>query len=106
NRQVTDRNCRKMISFELGPVFPAVDRYPQTELSAKKKKVRFHQVFLNHIGIAANAFEILRIYKCRPGFAVVGCLENVWRHVAERMTVKGGVSSTGVEVAGLDPVDP
>src|SRR5207248_2972588 len=41
NCQIADRYGRKVITLELCPVFPAVDRHVKTKLGPKKKQVGF-----------------------------------------------------------------
>src|SRR6266480_6556063 len=58
------------------------------------------------MSVSTNSFRILRGYKRRPRFAVIGRFENVRRHVAKGMSIECGVSGARIEVAGLDPIDP
>ncbi len=95
-----------MIALELGPAFSVVNRHPESEFRAEEKKIGFDQVFLNHVGVSANALRILRCNERRPRLTVIGSLENVGRQVAKRVPIKGCVSGAGIEVAGLHPAHP
>src|SRR5438105_15545209 len=95
-----------MVAFELGPAFPAIDRYPETKLRSKEKQIRFFQIFFDHVRISANTFCVLRADQQCPGFTVVGRAKNVRSHVAECMSIKRGVGGGRIEVAGLDPAHP
>ena len=61
NRQIAYGNGGEMVAFELRPAFSAVDRDPQSELGAEKKKIRFNQVFLDDVRVSANALRVLRV---------------------------------------------
>ena len=106
NRQVANGNGRKMVAFELRPVFSAINRNPQSKLRAEEKKIRLNQIFLDHVRVSANALRVLRRNERRPGLAEISGLENVRRHVAKSMAIESGVSRAGIEVAGLHPAHP
>ena len=106
NRQVANGNGRKMVAFELRPVFSAINRNPQSKLRAEEKKIGFNQIFFNHVRVAANALRVLRCNERRPGLTEISGLENVRRHVAKSMSIKSSVSRAGIEVAGLHPAHP
>src|SRR5215831_18110692 len=106
NCQVTDGNGRKMVALKFRPAFSAINRNPESEFGAEEKKIRFDQVFLNHVHVSANALRVLSSDERRPGLTEIRGLENVRRHVAKSMPIKSGVSRAGIEVAGLHPVDP
>ena len=95
-----------MVPSKLRPVFPAVDRNPKPELGSEKEEIRFNKIFLDYVSVSTNAFRILRGYERRPCFTVISSFENVRCHVAKGMPIECRISSTGVEVAGLDPVHP
>src|SRR5438132_11453673 len=95
-----------MVAFELGPAFPAIDRYPETKLRYKEKQVRFFQIFFDHVRISANTFCVLRADQRCPGFTVVGRANNVRRDVTECMTIKRGVGGGRIEVAASYSASP
>src|SRR5947207_14093201 len=106
NRQITDGHSRKMVAFKLRPVFSSIDRNPKSKLRAEEEEIGFDQIFLDHMSVSTNAFRVLTGHERRPGFAVIGSFENVWRHVAKGMSIDRGISGASVEVAGLDPAHP
>src|SRR5882757_1051242 len=91
NGQVADRHCRKVVAFELRPIFPAIDRHKKTEFCAKKKEIWLSDIFLDHVRVTANALWFLRGNKRSPRFAVISRPKNVRRHVSEGVTVESCV---------------
>src|SRR4029450_9509531 len=106
NRQVANGNGRKMVALKLCPTLSAINRNPESKFRAEEKKVWLDQIFFNYVRVSTNALRILRSDERRPGFTVISGLENVRRHVAKSMPIKGSVGRSGIEVAGLHPVYP
>src|SRR4030095_5779625 len=52
NRQIANGNSWKMVALELRPAFSAINRNPESKLSANEKKIRLNQVFFNHVSIS------------------------------------------------------
>ena len=68
NCQIAHRHRRETAAFELRPRLPAVNRDIKSKLGAEKKQVRFHDIFLDNMGVTANTLRILRRHEWRPGF--------------------------------------
>ena len=62
NRQVAHRHRRETASLELRPGLAAIDRNKEPELRAEEEQVLLDEVLLDDVGVAANAFGILRIH--------------------------------------------
>src|SRR4030095_2559347 len=98
NCQIPNRNCGKMVAFELRPVFSAINRDPKSKLCPDKEQIRLDQIFLDRMSVSANAFGVLGVHKRRPSLSVIGRFENIRRHVAKSMSIKRRISGAGVEV--------
>src|SRR5215467_4788306 len=106
NRQVANGNGRKMVALELRPVFSAINRNPESEFRADKKKVGLDQILFDYMRVSTNTLRILSSDERRPGLTEISGLVNIRRHVAKSMPIKSGVSRSWIEVAGLHPVHP
>ena len=104
--EIAHRHGRETAALELGPRLPAVDRDIESKLRSKEEQIRLHEVFLDHMRIAANAFHILRSDQRLPCLAIVSCLVEIGRKVAKGMAIERGVGCAGIEVARLHPADP
>src|SRR6266566_6988568 len=83
--QIANGNSRKMVAFKLCPVFSPIDRDPKSKLGAEKEEVWFDHVFLDHVSVSANAFDVLCAHERRPRFSIIGRFENKRRHVTKGM---------------------
>src|SRR5678816_3666557 len=75
NRQVANGNGRKMVAFELRPIFSAINRNPQSKLRAEEKKIGFNQILFDYVRISANALRVLRCSERRPSLTEISGLE-------------------------------
>src|SRR5262245_30703341 len=101
NSQIANGNGRKIVALKLRPALPPINRNPESEFRADKKKVGLDQIFFNHVRISTNALRILSAGERPPGLTEISSLINVRRHVAKSMPIKSGVGRSGIEVAGL-----
>src|SRR5213075_1749222 len=106
DRKIAHGHCREAPSFELRPRFAAVNRDKETELSPEEQEIRLNEILLNNMGISPHAFQLLCRDERSPGFPIVGGAKNVGCEIAERVTIKSGVGSASVEIAGLHPAYP
>src|ERR1700686_5205729 len=106
DRKITHGHCRKVPTFELRPMYAAVDRDPQAKLGAEKQQLRIDGVFLDDVRVAAYALGILPADQRPPGLSKGGCRINVRRHVAESVPIKSDIGAAGCECARLDPAYP
>src|SRR5437763_16683509 len=95
-----------MITFELSPVLPTIDRDPKSKFRPKEKQIGLNQVFFDYMRVTANAFGFLRGHQRSPGLPVVARFEDIRRHVAKGMSLERGIGCRMIEDACLNPVDP
>src|SRR5215813_3180306 len=104
HNNVANGDSREIAAFVLGPALAAINGNPKAEFSAKKEQIRLNRVFFDDVSIAT--YTVLLDRQRSPGFAEVCGLVEIGFDVAERMTIKSGVSGTFVKAAGLYPRDP
>ena len=84
--QIAHRDGGKMRALILRPALAAIDTDPQSELCTQEEETRIHNVFLDHVRIAARARLTGR--KRGPGLAEIACPINVRLHIAIHVEVK------------------
>jgi hypothetical protein len=93
-------------AFELRPCLPTINRNVKAKLGPEKKQVRFHDIFLDDVGVTSNTLRILRRHEWHPGFPVVTRAKDVRCHVAKGMTIERGVGRACIVVTSLHPAHP
>ena len=96
---------REIVGLELRPRLPAVEAHEETELGAEEEDIGVEPIFLDDVGIAADARRS-RSDQPLPCAAVVRGPVQVRVHVAIGVAVVGDIGDRGIVAACLDPADP
>src|SRR5258708_11035376 len=94
----------EVAAFVLRPMLPGIDGDPEAELGADKKQIRIDRIFFDDVSVAAHSAFLQG--KIGPGFAVIGGLVSVRRHVAESVAVETFTSRGFVRAGGFDRREP